>query len=76
MPSELPPEIPLNQKALSSFLWSVADLLCGDYKQADFCKVILPFTVLRRLDCVSAPTKRPRMRTIILTRPRLKRYLL
>ena len=47
----------LNQLALSSFLWSVADLLRGDYKQADYGKVILPFTVLRRLDCVLGPTK-------------------
>ena len=37
---------------LSSFLWSVADLLRGDYKPSDYGKVILPFTVLRRLDCV------------------------
>jgi type I restriction enzyme M protein len=42
---------------LSSFIWSVADLLRGDYKQADYGKVILPFTVLRRLDCVLEPTK-------------------
>ena len=35
---------------LSSFIWSVADLLRGDYKQSDYGKVILPFTVLRRLD--------------------------
>jgi len=42
---------------LSAFLWSVADLLRGDYKQSDYGKVILPFTVLRRLDCVLAPTK-------------------
>ena len=40
-----------------SFLWSVADLLRGDYKQADYGKVILPFTVLRRLDCVLADTR-------------------
>jgi len=43
--------------SLSSFLWSVADLLRGDYKQSDYGKVILPFTVLRRLDCVLDPTK-------------------
>ena len=43
--------------SLSAFIWSVADLLRGDYKQADYGKVILPFTVLRRLDCVLAPTK-------------------
>lgn len=47
----------LNQQALSAFIWSVADLLRGDYKQADYGKVILPFTVLRRLDCVLEPTK-------------------
>ena len=41
----------------SSFLWSIADLLRGDYKQHDYGKVILPLTVLRRLDCVLAPTK-------------------
>ena len=33
---------------LSAFIWSVADLLRGDYKQSDYGKVILPFTVLRR----------------------------
>jgi type I restriction enzyme M protein len=47
----------MNQQTLSAFIWSVADLLRGDYKQADYGKVILPFTVLRRLDCVLEPTK-------------------
>ena len=42
---------------LSSFLWSVADLLRGDYKQSEYGKVILPFTVLRRLDCVLEGTR-------------------
>ena len=42
---------------LSAFLWSVADLLRGDYRQSDYGKVILPFTVLRRLDCVLESTK-------------------
>ena len=42
---------------LSSFIWSVADLLRGSYKQSDYGKVILPFTVLRRLDCILEPTK-------------------
>src|SRR5437764_646155 len=41
----------------SSFIWSVADLLRGDYKQSEYGKVILPFTVLRRLDCVLEATK-------------------
>jgi type I restriction enzyme M protein len=43
---------------LSSFIWSVADLLRGDYKQSEYGKVILPFTVLRRLDCVLEDTKK------------------
>ncbi len=47
----------LNFSEKAAFLWSVADLLRGDYKQADYGKVILPFTVLRRLDCVLEPTK-------------------
>lgn len=41
----------------SNFLWSIADLLRGDFKQHDYGKIILPFTVLRRLDCVLLPTK-------------------
>ena len=44
-------------RQLSDFIWSVADLLRGDYRQADYGKVILPMTVLRRLDCVLEPTK-------------------
>ncbi|MDP3859256.1 MAG: class I SAM-dependent DNA methyltransferase [Stagnimonas sp.] len=47
----------MNQQALSAFIWSVADLLRGDYKQSEYGKVILPFTVLRRLDCVLEGTK-------------------
>ncbi len=42
---------------LSSTLWSVANLLRGDYKQSDYGTVILPFTLLRRLDCVLTDTK-------------------
>jgi type I restriction enzyme M protein len=47
----------MNQQALSSFIWSVADLLRGDFKQSDYGRIILPFTVLRRLDCVLEDTK-------------------
>jgi type I restriction enzyme M protein len=47
----------MNHQALSSFIWSVADLLRGDYKQSEYGRVILPFTVLRRLDCVLEATK-------------------
>ena len=39
------------------FIWSIAELLRGDYKQSEYGKVVLPFTVLRRLDCVLVPTK-------------------
>ncbi len=44
-------------RQLANFIWSIADLLRHDYKQADYGKVILPFTVLRRLDCVLDETK-------------------
>src|SRR5438067_12762622 len=47
----------MNHANISAFIWSVADLLRGDYKQADYGKVILPFTLLRRLDCVLDATK-------------------
>ncbi|MDT3669913.1 MAG: class I SAM-dependent DNA methyltransferase [Aromatoleum sp.] len=47
----------MNQQALSALIWSVADLLRGDFKQSEYGRVILPFTVLRRLDCTLAPTK-------------------
>ena len=41
----------------AAFIWSVADLLRGDYKQSEYGRVILPLTVLRRLDCVLDETK-------------------
>ena len=41
----------------AAFIWSVADLLRGDYKQSEYGRVILPFTVLRRFDCVLADSK-------------------
>ena len=47
----------MNHQALSSFIWSVADILRGDYRQSEYGRVILPFTVLRRLDCVLEATK-------------------
>ena len=39
------------------FIWSIAELLRGNYKQSEYGKVVLPFTILRRLDCVLVPTK-------------------
>src|SRR3989338_5034473 len=47
----------INFKERASFIWSIADLLRGDYKQSEYGRVILPLTVLRRLDCVLEPTK-------------------
>jgi len=41
----------------AAFIWSIANLLRGTYKSADYGKVILPFTVLRRLDSSLASTK-------------------
>ncbi len=41
----------------AAFIWSVADLLRGDYKQSEYGRVILPLVVLRRLDCVLDSTK-------------------
>ena len=46
-----------NFKEKADLIWRVADLLRGDYKQSDYGKVILPMTVIRRLDCVLEPTK-------------------
>ena len=47
----------INFKERANFIWSIADLLRGDYKQSEYGRVILPLTVLRRLDCVLEPTK-------------------
>jgi len=47
----------LTTSNISAFIWSIAELLRGDYKQADYGKVVLPFTLLRRLECVLEPTK-------------------
>ena len=44
-------------KSLGSFVWSIAELLRGDFKQSEYGKVILPFVVLRRLDCILEESK-------------------
>jgi len=46
-----------NNSQIAAFIWSVADLLRGDFKQSQYGRVILPFTLLRRLECVLEPTK-------------------
>lgn len=48
----------INFTEIANFIWSVADLLRGNFKQSEYGKVILPFTVLRRFDCVLAPSKK------------------
>ena len=42
---------------LSSFTWSIAEILRGDFKRSEYGKVVLPFVVLRRLDCILEPTR-------------------
>ncbi|MGC5021238.1 type I restriction-modification system subunit M [Micromonospora sp. DT47] len=46
-----------DHQKLAGLIWSVADLLRGDYRQPEYGRVILPLTVLRRMDCVLEPTK-------------------
>lgn len=47
----------ININEYTNFIWKVADLLRGDYKQSEYGDVILPFTVITRLDSVLLPTK-------------------
>src|SRR5215469_12182294 len=47
----------MNHGEIVSFLWGVADLIRDTFKRGKYQDVILPLTVLRRLDCVLAPTK-------------------
>lgn len=46
-----------NFSHIASVLWSVADLLRGDFKQSQYGRIILPFTLLRRLECVLEENK-------------------
>ncbi|GIA57895.1 type I restriction-modification system subunit M [Vibrio paracholerae] len=46
-----------NHSSVAAFLWSVADLLRGDFKQSQYGRIILPFTLLRRLECVLEASK-------------------
>ena len=46
-----------NFSQVAAFIWSVADLLRGDFKQSQYGRVILPFTLLRRLECVLEASK-------------------
>ncbi len=46
-----------NFSSTAAFLWSVADLLRGDFRQSQYGRIILPFTLLRRLECVLEASK-------------------
>jgi len=50
--------MPDTHNNLASFIWSVADLLRGDFKQSQYGRIILPFTLLRRLECVLLPSRK------------------
>ena len=47
-----------NGASLADFIWKNAEDLWGDFKHTDFGKIILPFTLLRRLECVLEPTRK------------------
>ena len=46
-----------NFSQTAAYIWSLADLLRGDFKQSQYGRIILPFTILRRLECVLEATK-------------------
>lgn len=52
----------MNHTEIVNFLWSIADLIRDTFKRGKYQDVILPLTVLRRLDCVLAPTKKKVLR--------------
>lgn len=47
----------------ASFIWSIAELLRGDFKQSEYGKIVLPFTILRRLDCLLEGSKQAVLET-------------
>jgi type I restriction enzyme M protein len=44
-------------QSLASFVWSIAEILRGEFKQSEYGKVVLPFVVMRRLDCILEASK-------------------
>ena len=48
---------PQTHREMANFIWSICNLLRGPYKRNEYRRVILPLTVLRRFDCILAPTK-------------------
>ena len=48
---------PETHSQVANFIWNICNLLRGPYKRNEYRKVILPLTVLRRFDCILAPSK-------------------
>jgi type I restriction enzyme M protein len=53
----------MTHSEIVSFIWGVADLIRDTFRRGNYQDVILPFVVLRRLDCVLAPTKKKVLET-------------
>ncbi|NPV58625.1 MAG: SAM-dependent DNA methyltransferase [Actinobacteria bacterium] len=53
----------MNHNEIVNFIWGVADLIRDTFKRGKYQDVILPLTVLRRIDCVLAPTKENVLKT-------------
>ena len=47
----------MNHSETTNFIWNIANLIRDTFRRSKYPDVILPFTVLRRIDCVLAPTK-------------------
>ncbi|MCR4403381.1 MAG: type I restriction-modification system subunit M [Firmicutes bacterium] len=62
----------MNHSEIVSFIWGVADLIRDTFKRGKYQDVILPLTVLRRLDCVLAPTKEQVLETQARFRDKLE----
>lgn len=58
-----------------TFIWNICNLLRGPYKRNEYRKVILPLTVLRRFDCILAPTKAEVLNTYDGIKTRPKNYI-
>jgi len=66
----------VGQKPDANFIWSIANLLRGPYKPKEYGDVVLPMTILRRLDCVLTPTKEAVHKEWLLARDRTTKDLL
>ena len=57
MTEQTPERNPINSNTLTDEIWKVANDLWGDFKHTDFGRIMLPFLLLRRLECVLEPTR-------------------